>query len=83
MGWPLYHDGMMSKAALAEASVAPDSRDGERAAERQAAYERLLDLPEEEEELNADGIRALEEGTEDFAAGRTFTREDIKREFGA
>ena len=74
---------MTAKTALSEATVAaPDSRDSEPAAERQAVYERLLDLPEGEEELNADGIRALEEGIEDFAAGRTFTREDIKREFG-
>ena len=75
---------MTAKTAVAEATVAgADLGDSERAAERQAAYERLLDLPEEEEELNADGIRALEEGIEDFAAGRTFTREDIEREFGA
>ncbi len=56
---------------------------GRHAAERHAAYKRLLNLPEEEEELNADGIRALQEGIDDFAAGRTFTREEIEREFGA
>lgn len=81
---------MIGKTPLAEATVraseTPDSRDskrtkGRRGAERQAAYERLLDLPEEE--LSADGLRALEEGIEDFAAGRTVTREEIEREFGA
>jgi len=66
----------------------PDSGDhthsgGRHAPARQAAYERLLDLPEEEEELNADGTRALQEGIEDFAAGRTFARDEIEREFGA
>ena len=83
---------MIGKTALAEAtaraSETPDSRDSTRTkgrcgAERQAAYERLLDLPEEEEELSADGLRALQEGIEDFAAGRTFTRGEIEREFGA
>ncbi len=53
------------------------------AAERTAACEQLLSLPEEEEELNADGIQALQEGIEDFKAGRTFTREEIERELGA
>ncbi len=81
---------MIGKTPLAEATVraseTPDSRDskrtkGGRGAERRAAYERLLDLPEEE--LSADGLRALEEGIEDFAAGRTVTREEIEREFGA
>ena len=83
---------MIGKAPLAEATVRAsetlDSRDskrtkGRRGAERQTDYERLLDLPEEEEELSADGLRALQEGIEDFAAGRTFTREEIEREFGA
>ncbi|MCY3744651.1 MAG: hypothetical protein OXH05_00345 [Acidobacteria bacterium] len=54
-----------------------------RTAARRAAYERLLNLPEEREELSEEGVRALQEGIDDFKAGRTFTREEIEREFGA
>ena len=48
--------------------------------EREASYKRLLDLPEEDEELNAVGVQALQDGIEDFAVGRTFTREAIARD---
>lgn len=59
------------------------SSEGRRATAQRAAYERLLNLPEETEELSEEGVRALQEGIEDFKAGRTFTREEIEREFGA
>lgn len=35
-----------------------------------------------EEELSEAAIRAIEEGRADHAAGRTFTLDEIKREFG-
>ena len=56
---------------------------GSSVSEREAIYRRLLDLPEETEELSEEGVRALREAIEDFKNGNTSTREEIKREFGA
>lgn len=39
-----------------------------------------LAAPEDEEELNANGLRLLNEGREDLAAGKTHTLDDVKRE---
>lgn len=43
---------------------------------------RLLDAPEEEEELSEEGGRLLEEGLQDLEAGRTVSDEDARRELG-
>ena len=41
-----------------------------------------LQAGQAEEELSEAAIRALEEGSADHAAGRTFTLAEIKRELG-
>jgi hypothetical protein len=43
---------------------------------------KLLEAPEEDEELADKAVVALAEAEEDFKAGRVITNEKIKREFG-
>lgn len=42
----------------------------------------LLEAPEEEEELSAEGRRLVEEGLEDLRAGRIHSLDEVKRELG-
>ena len=39
-------------------------------------------IPDDDEVLSDDAIRAIEEGRADHAAGRTFTMTEIKKELG-
>lgn len=42
----------------------------------------LMEAPEEEEQLSAEGRRLVEEGLEDLRAGRTHSLDEVKRELG-
>ena len=42
----------------------------------------LMEAPEEEEELSAEGRQLIEEGLEDLRAGRTHSFEEVKKELG-
>lgn len=43
---------------------------------------KLLEAPEDDEELTDEDLAALAEAEEDFKVGRVFSHEELKREFG-
>ena len=47
-----------------------------------ARAQACVTTPNDHEELSDKAIRAIAEGRADHAAGRTFTLDEIKREFG-